>query len=90
MTDEPQPEEDQTQISIEVEAGIDEDWQQCGLDSPPESAEALLAQIKSETPSIHEFIRDWDLLTFVTVNISVRKQNDKGRWDHTFATWTEP
>lgn len=84
-------EEPKVWVSIDLEAGIDEDWQECGLEQAPENADALLATIKADhRNNIGEFIRDWDLLTFVTVNIQVRKETKPGRWETTTATWSQP
>ncbi|HEV7195417.1 MAG TPA: hypothetical protein VGN19_05720 [Pedococcus sp.] len=49
MTETPEPEaESQTYVSIEVDAGLDETWDSLGLDTPPENAEALLAESEVE------------------------------------------
>lgn len=79
-------------ISIELEAGFDELWDECGLEEPPESAEALLEQIKADHQTISKFIRDWDLLNGVTVSISVRKPHPDRPLlaEVTHASWSEP
>lgn len=91
LAQEPEPFVGGCTISVEVEAGIDEDWDSCGLDEIPENAEALLALIKAESnDDIGTFISDWDLMGFVSVTIAVRKEIKPGRWEHSSATWSRP
>lgn len=79
-----------TFVTIEVEMGCDDEWFQVGLDERPEDAETLLTEIRSENSSIREFIRNWALDDYVTVNVVVRHSDDAGKVVNTVASWTQP
>lgn len=94
MTEEPDdPRDDTTIIEISIEwdmSGNPYDW---GLRYPNDNvpltdAKALLEYIKENcNGSKSEFIRDWDLLDDPRIMVSMRRPDEQGISQATFAEW---
>lgn len=88
------PRDDQTTIDISIEWDMSGDPYDWGLRYPNDNvpltdAKALLEYIKEScSGSKSEFIHDWSLLDDPRITISVRRPDDNGTVQHSFAEWS--